>query len=107
MAEPSWRQLSMVPESVLKASILKAVGFEDVPAAGVNRVFDGGSFKVFATVAPSTHLAEGSISFVVYQNGGTKSFDTPKEVLRVIKAAPGTPTGDAIRQWFAHYLPKP
>ena len=106
MAEPSWRQLSMVPESVLKASILKACGIEP-PAAGINRVFDGGSFKVFATVAPSTHLAEGSISFVVYQNGGTKSFDTPKEVLRVIKAAPGTPTGDAIRQWFAHYLPKP
>ena len=96
----------MVPESVLKASILKACGIEP-PAAGVNSVFDGGSFKVFATVAPSTHLAEGSIRFVVYQNGGTKSFDTHKEVLRVINAAPGTPTVDDIMQWFAHYLPKP
>jgi len=107
MAEPSWRQLSMVPESVLKASIIKALGFEDVPAAGVNRVFDGGSFKVFATVAPSTHLAEGSIRFVVYQDGGTKSFDTPKEVLRVIRSSPGTATGDALRNFFHYYLPKP
>jgi len=106
MAEPSWRQLSMVPESVLKASIIKALGFEDVPAAGVNRVFDGGTFQVYATVAPGTHFSEG-IRYTLYQDGGTKSFDTHKEVLRVIKAAPGTPTGDAIRQWFAFFLSKP
>jgi len=104
MAEPSWRQLSMIPESVLKASVIKALGFEDVPAAGINRVFDGGSFKVYATVAPGTHFSEG-IRYTLYQNGGTKLFDTPKEVLRVIKAAPGTATGDAIRQWFAFFLP--
>ena len=95
----------MVPESVLKASILKACGIEP-PAAGVNRQFDGGTFQVYATVAPGTHFSEG-IRYTLYQNGGTKSFDTHKEVLRVIKAANGTPTGDAIRQWFAHYLPKP
>jgi len=101
MAEPSWRQLSMIPESVLKASILKACGIEP-PAAGTNRQFDGGTFQVYATVAPGTHFSEG-IHFTVYQDGGTKLFDTPKEVLRVVKAAPGTPTGDAIRQWFAHF----
>ena len=95
----------MVPESVLKASILKACGIEP-PAAGINRQFDGGTFQVYATVAPGTHFSEG-IRYTLYQNGGTKTFDTHKEVLRVIKAAPGTPTGDAIRQWFAHYLPKP
>ena len=106
MAEPSWRQLSMIPESVLKASILKACGIEP-PAAGINRVFDGGSFKVFATVAPSTHLTDGSICFVVYQNGGTKLFDTPKEVLKIIKASPGTATGDALRDFFHYYLPTP
>jgi len=107
MTEPSWRQLSMIPESVLKASIIKALGFEDVPAAGINRVFDGGSFKVFATVAPSIHLTDGSICFVVYQNGGTKLFDTPKEVLKIIKASPGTATGDALRNFFNYYLPTP
>ena len=105
MAEPSWRQLSVIPESVLKASILKALGFEDVPVAGVNRTFDGGTFQVYATVAPATHIAEGSIRFVVYQDGGTKSFSTPKEALKVLKASPGTPTGDALRQYFAFYLP--
>lgn len=105
MAEISWRQLSMIPESVLKNQILKAVGIEP-PAAGVNRTFDGGTFQVYATVAPGTHFSEG-IRYTVYQDGGTKSFDTHKEVLRVIKASPGTPTGDAIRQWFAHYLPTP
>jgi len=105
MAEPSWRQLSMIPESVLKASILKACGIEP-PAAGVNRQFDGGTFQVYATVAPTMHLPDG-IRYTLYQDGGTKSFDTHKEVLRVIKAAPGTPTGDAIRQWFAFFLPTP
>ena len=105
MTEPSWRQLSMIPESVLKASILKACGIEQT-AAGVNRTFDGGTFQVYATVAPGTHFSEG-IRYTVYQDGGTKSFDTHKEVLRVIKAAPGTPTGDAIRNFFQHYLPTP
>jgi len=106
MAEISWKQLSMITESVLKASVLRACGIEDVPAAGINRTFDGGTFQVYATVAPGTHFSEG-IHFTVYQDGGTKLFDTPKEVLRVIKAAPGTPTGDAIRQWFAHFLATP
>ena len=32
--EPSWRQLSAIPESVLKASVLKAVGVTPT-AAGV------------------------------------------------------------------------
>ena len=95
----------MIPESVLKASILKACGIEQT-AAGVNRQFDGGTFQVYATVAPGTHFSEG-IRYTVYQDGGTKSFDTHKEVLRVIKAAPGTPTGDAIRNFFQHYLPTP
>jgi hypothetical protein len=106
MAEPSWRQLSMVPESVLKASIIKALGFEDVPAAGVNRQFDGGTFQVYATVAPTMHLPDG-IRYTLYQDGGTKSFDTPKEVLRVVKAAPGTATGDALRNFFHYYFLKP
>ena len=105
MAEISWRQLSMIPEPVLKNQILKACGIEQT-AAGVNRQFDGGTFQVYATVAPTMHLPDG-IRYTVYQDGGTKSFDTHKEVLKVIKAAPGTPTGDAIRQWFAFYLPTP
>ena len=105
MTEPSWRQLSVIPESVLKASIVKALGFEDVPVAGVSRTFDGGSFQVYATVAPATHLLEGAIRFVLYQDGGTKSFGTHKEVLKVVKASPGTPTGDALRAFFQHYLP--
>ena len=95
----------MIPESVLKNQILKACGIEP-PAGGVNRQFDGGTFQVYATVAPGTHFSEG-IRYTLYQDGGTKSFDTHKEVLKVIKASPGTPTGDAIRQWFAFYLPTP
>ena len=51
--QPSWRQLAVIPESVLKASILKACGVVP-PAAGVSRTFDGGSFRVFANV-PLAH----------------------------------------------------
>ena len=103
MAEISWRQLSMISESVLKNQILKAVGIEQT-AAGVNRTFDGGTFQVYATVAPGTHFSDG-IRYTVYQDGGTKSFSTPKEALKVLKASAGTPTGDALRQYFAFYLP--
>ena len=101
--QPSWRQLSVIPESVLKASVLKAVGVTPT-AAGVSRTFDGGTFQVYATVAPGTHFPEG-IRYTVYRDGGTTSFDTHKEVLRVVKASPGTPTGDAIRTWFTFFAP--
>ena len=37
----------------------------------------------------------------------TASNDDYKQVLRAAKAASGTPTGDALRQWFAYYNPKP
>lgn len=103
MAEISWKQLSMIPESVLKAAVLKACGIE-APATGINRMFDGGTFQVFATVAPGVHYAEG-MRYTLYQNGGTTSFDSHKEVLKMVKASPGTPTGDALRAFFQHYLP--
>ena len=104
MNEPSWKQLSLIPESVLKASILRACGIQP-PAAGVCRTFDGGTFQVYGTVGPGTNLSEGSIRFVVYQDGGTKSFDTYKDVLKTVKASAGTPTGDALRAFLHHYLP--
>ena len=103
MAEISWKQLSMIPESVLKASVLRACGIEP-PVAGINRTFDGGTFQVYVTVAPGMHLPDG-IRYTVYRDGGTTSFDTHKEVLKVVKASPGTPTGDALRAFFQHYLP--
>ena len=103
MAEISWKQLSMIPESVLKASVLRACGIEP-PVAGINRTFDGGTFQVYVTVAPGTRLPD-NIRYTVYRDGGTTSFDTHKEVLKVVKASPGTPTGDALRAFFQHYLP--
>ena len=105
MAEPSWRQLSAIPESVLKASVLKAVGVTPT-AAGVSRTFDGGSFKVFANVHPGTHNTEG-IWFTLYQDTGTKLFTNHKELLKTLRASPGTATGDAIRTWFTFFAPTP
>jgi len=105
MAEPSWRQLSVIRESVLKASVLKACGVTPT-AAGVSRTFDGGSFKVFANVHPGTHNTEG-IWFTLYQDTGTRLFDNPKQLLKVLRASPGTATGDAIRTWFTFFAPTP
>ena len=105
MAEPSWRQLSVIPESVLKASVLKAVGVTPT-AAGVSRTFDGGNFKVFANVHPGTHNTEG-IWFTLYQDTGTKLFTNYKELLKTLRASPGTATGDAIRAWFTFFAPTP
>ena len=102
MTEISWRQLSVIPESVLKASVLKAVGVTPT-ASGVSRTFDGGNFKVFANVHPGTHNTEG-IWFTLYQDTGTKLFTNYKELLKLLRASPGTATGDALRAWFAYYL---
>ena len=62
--QPSWRQLAVIPESVLKASVLKACGVVP-PAAGVSRTFDGGSFRVFANVPPWHTQYRGCVVYVV------------------------------------------
>jgi len=105
MAEPSWKQLSLIPESVLKNTVLRACGIEP-PVAAICRFFDGGLFRVFATVPPGVNYAEG-IQFTLYQETGSRLFDDYKQVLRAAKAASGTPTGDALRAWFAFFIPKP
>jgi hypothetical protein len=105
MAEPSWKQLSLIPESVLKTTVLRACGIEP-PVSAICRFFDGGLFRVFATVPPGVNYAEG-IQFTLYQETGSRLFDDYKDVLRAAKSASGTPTGDALRSWFAYYTPKP
>ena len=105
MSDPSWKQLSFIPESVLKSTVLKACGIEP-PVSAICRFFDGGLFRVFATVPPGVNFPEG-IRFTLYKESGSTSFDDYKDVLRAAKAASGTPTGDALRQWFAYYNPKP
>ena len=101
--QPSWRQLAVIPESVLKASVLKACGV--IPAAaGVSRTFDGGSFRVFAIVSPGTHNTEG-VWFTLYQDTGSQLFTNPKQLLKAVRTSPGTATGDAIRTWFTFFAP--
>ena len=105
MAEISCKQLSLIPESVLKSTVLRACGIEP-PVSAICRFFDGGLFRVFATVPPGVNYAEG-IQFTLYQETGSRLFDNYKDVLRAAKAASGTPTGDALRQWFSYYTVKP
>jgi len=105
MAEISCKQLSLIPESVLKSTVLRACGIEP-PVSAICRFFDGGLFRVFATVAPGVNYAEG-IQFTLYQETGSRLFTDYKQVLRAAKAASGTPTGDALRAWFAYYTVKP
>ena len=102
-SQPSWRQLAVIPESVLKASVLKACGVAP-PVTGISRTFDGGSFRVFANVSPGTHNAEG-VWFTLYQDTGSRLFTNPKELLKAVRASPGTATGDAIRNWFTFFVP--
>ena len=101
--QPSWRQLAVIPESVLKASVLKACGVVP-PTAGVSRTFDGGSFRVFANVSPGTHNTEG-VWFTLYQGTGSQLFTNPKQLLKAVRTSPGTATGDAIRTWFTFFAP--
>jgi hypothetical protein len=103
--QPSWRQLAAIPESVLKASVLKACGVTP-PCTGISRAFDGGSFRVFANVHPGTQNTEG-IWFTLYQGTGTQLFTSPKQLLKALRTSPGTATGDAIRNWFTFFAPKP
>ena len=93
---PSWRQLAEIPESLLRARVIRALGVE-VPPEGRPRSFaDGG---VLVAVAPES-------GFYVAIEGAVRWVEDGSAVIAALKAAPrwwmpaGTPTGDCLRAWL-------
>ena len=62
--------------------------------------------RCLLNVHHGTHNTEG-IWFTLYQDTGTKLFTNHKELLKTLRASPGTATGDAIRAWFTFFAPTP
>ena len=95
---PSWKQLGLVHDCLMKQQILDALGVTP-PDAGVSSMFV---------------LKEGveSVSFdgqaFVYYKQGVSHFCYGDEVLKWSRAPKGTPTGDALRVWLRRHgwLPK-
>lgn len=98
MADPSWRQLARIPESSLKAEVLRAAGIEPPPEA-ISREFH---MPVTGTITHTT-----GTGFVWYHDRSSRFVDG-SELLRLTHAHPGTPTGDALRAWLRRWgwIPK-
>jgi hypothetical protein len=97
---PSWRQLSAIPESTLKAQILKALDITP-PPEGISNVFqDHGLYVRFSPAQDSTSYwivskaddNDRPLASTIHADGS--------KALKATGTKPGTPTGDALRQWM-------
>ena len=97
MSNPSWRQLAQIPESLLKASILRALDINPPPEGVSDTFLSGGTY--------AQHVESG---FVLHlrpprQRSGSVGFHTASELLRAARVTAGTPTGDAFRAWLRRW----
>lgn len=88
---PSWKQLAQIPDSLLKARILRALDVK-VPPEGRATVFLGEGFRLEVAPESGFYLMTDGISSTWLPDGST--------VLRTLKWSAGTPTGDAVRAWL-------
>ena len=95
---PSWKQLRQIPECLLKAQVLNALGI-DPPDEGVAE-----RFIVQEGVEEVFHNENGFIWFKDHR----ALYTSPDDLLRKIKLPKGTPTGDLFRQWLRRkgWVPK-
>lgn len=90
MAEPSWKQLAAIPESLVKQAVLRALSVEP-PPAGVSDHCELGDIVFWA--------GESGLIVQVLSRGSTL-FMEPREALRAHKLSKGTPSGDLARWWL-------
>lgn len=88
MANPSWKQLAAIPESLTKRAVLHALGIEP-PPAGVSDRCEFGSFSFYY----------GELGVIVESSGAARYLNA-LEALREFKLSRGTPSGDLVRWWL-------
>jgi hypothetical protein len=105
MSAPSWSQLAAIPHSVTKDATLRALAI-DVPPQGVARVWCDRGLRIEYCANP-----QGVAWWTVYDaehpdpalRGSPRMCMCVEDVARAVRWVAGTPTGDALRRWLAHY----
>jgi hypothetical protein len=88
MANPSWKQLAAIPESLTKRAVLHALGIEPPPAGISDRCdLDGIVFRA------------GELGLIVEESSTAYFFSAP-EALKCFVLGKGTPSGDLARWWL-------
>ena len=102
--QPSWRQLSAIPETVEKRAILRALNV-DPPPEGISRTFCFSSGERLTYISGSAAETSG---MVPHRPGIGARFLQLEEVPSFIRWPAGTPTGDALRLYLRRWgwLPK-
>jgi hypothetical protein len=101
----SWRQLAAIPESLLKDSIIRALGVE-IPPEGISHKWNDRGLYIEYCSNP-----QGVSWFVVYDaehpdpaiKSSPQMCMTPNATAKAIRWPAGTPTGDAIRRWLLNF----
>lgn len=88
MANPSWKQLAAIPESLTKRAVLHALGIEP-PPAGISDRCDLGSI-----------VFRAGESGLIVEEGSTAYFFGALEALKRFTPSKSTPSGDLARWWL-------
>lgn len=96
----SWKQLALIPESTMKAAILKALDIHP-PPEGISDTFR--DLGLYVLYAPPKDSSEYWVVSRAGDDGVVLSSIMHSDGLKALEATgtkPGTPTGDALRQWM-------
>ena len=88
MANPSWKQLARISESLEKTAILSALAIEP-PPEGISDTL---------RLDSGVKLYDGEGGLIVYEKGAA-FYSNGSEVIRRYTSR-GTPTGDLVRWWL-------
>jgi hypothetical protein len=89
--QPSWRQLAAIPESHVKAAVLRALAITP-PPEGISRYLDLGDGLILEAGQAGLIGADPTL--------GSRYLD-PRETLKLYRLSKGTPSGDLARSWMA------
>jgi hypothetical protein len=100
MTNPSWKQLAAIPESLLKTQILGACGIEP-PPEGISNTWRDDRLYMLHCPAKDTGaywvVSTPDVDGVAYS---CLRYQDASAALAATGTKPGTPTGDALRQWM-------
>lgn len=103
IAQPSWRQLAAIPESLLKVQILHACGIEP-PLEGVSHTWQDDRLRLTFHPAGS---GGGEDVWTLYASPkfplGSRAYIDGSDALEATGTKAGTPTGDAMRAWMRRW----
>ena len=96
MADPDWKKLAQIPESLRKTAILKALGIEP-PPEGVSDTLEDPREQILVS------RRDGGFVVLRAQSPASARYATGSEVLKALNWPASTPSGEVLRAYLRRW----